>query len=75
MDVGRPTTSMWCAGQCGDSSWTTDHQKVAGQHYDIGQDDKHQLMKQDKSFDLVKMKYLNFHNVKSLIFTKFGVKD
>ena len=40
--------------------------------HDVKQDDKPQLMKQDqqdKSFDLLEIKYLNCDNVKSVIFT------
>ena len=41
--------------------------------HDIKQDDEPQLMKQDqqeRSFDSVEIRYLNFDNIKSVIFTK-----
>ena len=41
--------------------------------HEVRQDDKPQPMKkdlQDKSLDLVKIKYINFDNIKSVIFSK-----
>ena len=60
-DVERPVTSGKCAVQCRDSSKVRNHQDEESQPVE---------QKQDRSFDLVKIKYLKFDIVKCVIFTK-----
>ena len=62
-NAGRPTISRWCGEQLGASRWTGGHQGMAVQFMMLGK-------MTSPSFDSVKINYLNFDNVKSVIFMK-----
>ena len=71
-DAVKPTISGQSARPCQDRHKPRDHHAVAEAVHEIQKDKEPCIMEKKNSartFDLVNIRYLNFDNIKSLIFT------